>query len=124
MVILVTALAIMLATFLPGTNPDLLDPFRLEAYVQSLSVFVLPNLFFYGAIVFAVVIATRNVSVGFISVLALLIIQSMAHVLTVDLDNKILSAFLDPFGSQALSYYTEYWTVYEQNENTQDNCMV
>jgi ABC-2 type transport system permease protein len=118
MLVLVTALAIILATFLPGTNPNLLGPFRLEAYVQSFSVFVLPNLFFYGAIVLAVVIATRNVSVGFILVLALLIIQSMAQVLTVDLDNKMLSALLDPFGSQALSYYTEYWTVYEQNENT------
>ena len=34
-----------------------------------------------------------------------------------NLDNKILSAMIEPFGFNANLYYTEYWTVYEQNEN-------
>ncbi|MCG8373388.1 MAG: hypothetical protein MI700_07640, partial [Balneolales bacterium] len=115
---LITALAIMLGTILPGTNPDLLGPFRLDAYLQSFGMYIIPNLFFYGAIVFGVVTFTRSVSVGFLTVLALIIIQGMANTLTADLDNKMLSALIDPFGFQALNYYTEYWTIYEQNESS------
>lgn len=111
------AIGIMLGSVLPGTNPELLGPFILMNYVQSFIYYLIPNLVFYGAIVFAVVTFTRNVSVGFITVLALIILQSFAGVLTQDSDNKILTAMLDPFGSLANNYYTEYWTIYERNEN-------
>ncbi|MEQ8579126.1 MAG: M1 family aminopeptidase [Balneola sp.] len=111
------AIGIMLGSVLPGTNPELLGPFILMNYVQSFVYYLIPNLVFYGAIVFAVVTFTRNVSVGFITVLALIILQSLAGVLTQDSDNKILTAMLDPFGSLANNYYTEYWTIYERNEN-------
>ncbi len=111
------AIGIMLGSVLPGTNPELLGPFILMNYVQSFVYYLIPNLVFYGAIVFAVVTFTRNVSVGFITVLALIILQSFAGVLTQDSDNKILTAMLDPFGSLANNYYTEYWTIYERNEN-------
>lgn len=116
-VMLFAAVGIMLGSVMPGTNPELLGPFVLMNYVQSFIYYLIPNLIFYGAIVFAVVTFTRNVSVGFLSVLALIIIQSFASVLTQDSDNKILSAMLDPFGAQANSFYTEYWTIYERNEN-------
>ncbi len=118
LVMLCAALGIMLGSVLPGTNSELLGPFILMNYVQSFIYYLIPNLIFYGAIVFAVVTFTRNVSVGFITVLGLIILQSFAGVLTQDADNKILSAMLDPFGSQANSYYTEYWTIYERNENS------
>jgi ABC-2 type transport system permease protein len=111
------AIGIMFGSILPGTNSELLGPFVLMNYVQSFLYYLIPNLIFYGAIVFAVVTFTRNVSVGFISVLGLIIIQSFASVLTQDSDNKILAAMLDPFGAQANGFYTEYWTIYERNEN-------
>lgn len=118
LLMVVTALALMLGTVLPGTNPDLLGPFRFDAYLQSFGVFVIPNLFFYGAIVFGVVTFTRSVSVGFITVLAIFMIQIFTGIMVSDIDNKTLSALIDPFGSQALNFYTEYWTIYEQNQNS------
>lgn len=117
LVMFFAAIGIMLGSVLPGTNPELLGPFVLMNYVQSFIYYLIPNLIFYGAIVFAVVTFTRNVSVGFITVLALIILQSFASVLTEGSDNKILTAMLDPFGSLANNYYTEYWTIYERNEN-------
>tara|TARA_R110000868_G_scaffold235273_6_gene489090 strand:+ start:38991 stop:42647 length:3657 start_codon:yes stop_codon:yes gene_type:complete len=116
-IVVFAAVGIMLGSILPGTNPDLLGPFVLMNYIQSFIIYIIPNLFFYGAIVFAVVTFTRSVSVGFITVLALILLQGVASSLTADLDNEILSAMLDPFGSTANQYYTEYWSVYEQNEN-------
>lgn len=116
-ILLAAALGIMIGTFLPGTNPDLIAPFQLSSYVQSFWMYLIPNTFFLGAFVFAVVTFTRSISVGFLSVLGLIIVQSIADTLLTDLDNKILSALLDPFGYNANLIYTEYWTVYEQNEN-------
>lgn len=116
-VMIFAALGIMLGTVMPGTNPDLLGPFSLMNYVQPFIYYIIPNLIFNGAIVFAVVTFSRSVNVGFITVLGLLLIQIFAGNLTQDLDNKVLSAILDPFGASANNYYTEYWTIYEQNEN-------
>lgn len=116
-VVLFAALGVMVGSIFPGTNPELLGPFELANYVQPFLYYIIPNLFFYGAIVFAVVTFTRSVSVGFITVLGLFLIQIFAASITEDLDNRMLAAMLDPFGGQANQYYTQYWTIYEQNEN-------
>ncbi|MBO6523302.1 MAG: hypothetical protein JJ971_05705 [Balneolaceae bacterium] len=116
-IVVFAAIGIMIGSVMPGTNPDLLGPFELMNYIQSFIIYIIPNLFFYGAIVFAVVTFSRSVSVGFITVLTLILLQIVASNLTSGLDNKIFSAMLDPFGAAANQYYTEYWSVYEQNEN-------
>ncbi|WP_395061165.1 M1 family aminopeptidase [Flavobacterium sp.] len=114
---LFVGLGAFLASFLPFVNPDLLGPQRIMAYIQSYLIFIIPNLFFYGVIVFSVVTITRNISVGFITVILLLFIQSMISSFTKEADNRYVVALFEPFGSDALSYYTKYWTVYEKNEN-------
>ncbi len=108
-------LGIFVATLLPFANQQLLGSFNLMAYVQPFVLLVIPNLVFIGAIVFAIVTLTRNVYVGFISIIFLLVFQGVLSGLTADMDNQYLAALLDPFGSEALHYYTKYWTVAEQN---------
>ena len=105
------------AAFLPGVNTDLIGPHRFMAYVQSYLIFIIPNLFFYGIIVFSVVTISRNVVVGYISVIAMFFIQGIVGTFTKDAKNKFLVSLFDPFGSQSLSYYTKYWTVFEKNDN-------
>lgn len=114
---LFVGLAAYLACFIPGINEDLLGPHRLMAYVQSYLIFIVPNLLFYGVIIFSVVTITRNISVGFITVILLLFIQAMVSNFTNSADNKYLVALFEPFGSDALEYYTKYWTMYEKNNN-------
>lgn len=116
-VMLAAALGIILGTLTPGTNPEVLGPFNLMSYVQPFLYYLIPNMIFFGAIVFAVVAFTRNINVAFIVILGFFLIQIFAQNLTADLDNKMLAALLDPYGNQANAYYTEYWTVFEQNEN-------
>ena len=112
---LFVGLAAFLACFIPGINEELLGPHRLMAYVQSYLIFVIPNLLFFGVIVFSVVTITRNVSVGFITVILLLFLQGMLSNLTQNADNRYVVALFEPFGSDALDYYTKYWTMYEKN---------
>lgn len=52
---LFVGLGAFLASFLPGVNPDLLGPHRFIAYIQSYLIFIIPNLIFYGVIVFSMV---------------------------------------------------------------------
>ena len=114
---LFVGLGAFLASFLPGVNPDLLGPHRFIAYIQSYLIFIIPNLIFYGVIVFSMVTITRNISVGFITVILLLFVQSIISSFTQDADNRYLVALFEPFGLDALDYYTKYWTVYEKNDN-------
>ena len=110
-------LGMIFGTLIPGVNPDLIAPFSINPYLQSFWIYIIPNTFFFGAISFALVTFSRSIIVGFLIGFGLIIIQGIADTLLSNLDNKILSAILDPFGYNANLIYTEYWTVYEQNEN-------
>ncbi len=105
----------LLATILPFGNPDLLGPINLAAYFQSYLVFVLPNIFFMGAMIFMLTTLTRNQYIGFILIIILLIIPSIISSLTARVDDKFVAALLEPFGNEALGYVVKYWTIDEQN---------
>ena len=106
-----------LATILPFANPDLVGSIRLGAYFQSYFLFVIPNIFFVGSILFTLVTLTRNVSVGVIFVFILFAVQILISSLTKDVDDKYWVALFEPYGNQALTYVTKYWTIDEQNNN-------
>ena len=108
---------ITVASILPWANQDLLLPFNTLAYAQIYLIYIIPNLFFFGVIIFALVTITRNISVGFIGVIVLILITVLLESFTRDIDNRYIVALFEPFGSEALDYYTKYWTVAEQNNN-------
>ncbi len=117
LVTLSIALGAIVGGYLPGTNSELLADFQLINYVQPYLIYVIPNVIFFSAIIFGVVTFSRNISAGFVAVIALFLLQGVAETIISNLDDKELGAFLDPFGASASTYYTEYWTVSEQNEN-------
>lgn len=101
---------------LPGINTDIVAEFYGLAYIQTYLVYIIPNMFLFGAIVFGVVTFTRNIAAGFITVVLLLFVQGIAEGMIGEVDNRFLAGLLDPFGSEAVRYYTQYWTVAEKNE--------
>ena len=119
MVLIIVAfmgLGLLIGFRLPGTNPDIITSFNALAYIQTYLLYIIPNMFLFGAIVFGVVTFTRNISAGFITIVLLLFIQGLAEGLMGEVDNRYLAGLLDPFGGEAVSYYTQYWTVAEKNE--------
>lgn len=110
-----TIIGFFLAQFLPGVNKDLIGPNSAWAYLQALVLVVIPNLLFFGSIVFALVTFARNIYIGFIFILLLFVLQAFLEQLTANMDNRYLAALFDPFGLEPISYYTKYWTVEEQN---------
>lgn len=115
LIVIVALLGIIIACYLPGVNQDLLNEFQLINYLQPFLLIIVPNFIFFGSIVFGVVTFSRNIFVGFIVVLVLLVLQGLAGSYMAELDTKAIGALLDPLGTNAISFITEYWTVEEQN---------
>ncbi|WP_324759017.1 ABC transporter permease/M1 family aminopeptidase [Sphingobacterium thalpophilum] len=116
-IVLASTLGIVVAQLLPGTNPDLLGPARVLAYIQTYVIQVIPNLIVLSAIIFVLVTLTRNIYVGFVAVLVLIILQVLVQNLTTEAEKLYLGALIDPFGDSAISYYTRYWSPEEKNVN-------
>ena len=108
-------LGFLLASVLPFANAELLGPIHLGAYFQSYVLFVVPNIFFIGSLIFMLVTLTRNQYIGFIFVIILLLAQALIANLTNNVDDKFMASLIEPYGNQALSYVTRYWTIEEQN---------
>lgn len=116
LIVIAIGIGMFIGFRMPGTNSEIVGPFSLQAYLHSYTVYILPNILLFGAIVFAVVTFTRNIAAGFITVVLILLIQGLLESLLGTPDNRYLAALLDPFGASAQNYYTRYWTVAEQNE--------
>jgi len=100
---------------LPGTNPAIVTDFNFFVYLQAYLLFLLPNILFYGALVFAVVTFTRSIVAGFIAIIILTIINGSMELFLRAPSTMYIGALLDPFGGSAMNYLTRYWTVAENN---------
>ncbi|WP_218599480.1 M1 family aminopeptidase [Polaribacter sp. NJDZ03] len=115
-IVLVVAFGMIIGFRFPGTNSDIVGDFNIMTYLTTYLVYILPNILFFGAVVFAVVTFSRNVAAGFITVIILMFVQGAISSILSEPEHATLLAILDPFGASASSYYTKYWTVSEQNE--------
>jgi ABC-2 type transport system permease protein len=86
-----------------------------QSHLNSVLVFVIPNIFFCGAIVYAVATNTRNTMYSYIATLLLLVAYLTAGSYMKDLKNENIAIFLDPFGIRTFSLLTKYWTVEDKN---------
>lgn len=101
----------------PNDNGQL-GEFKAVNFLQPFFLFLIPNAFLIGAVFFSLVTYTRNMTSGYVGSLVFIVVAGIARSITSDLDNRVLAAIIDPFGQQALSLTTEYWTPAETNVNT------
>jgi len=90
-------LGLAVGAILPGTDPALLLPFDISVYLQIYIVYVLPNLLLFGSAVFAIVLFSRNIYAGFISVVLLLLLREAV----LNLSGPGMGMLLDPLGAAA-----------------------
>lgn len=100
---------------LPGIGTSAVGPFQLMNFLQPFLVFIVPNVFLLGIIFFSLTTFTRKTLTAYLFCIIMLILRSVAEVMSNDLDKKTLSAIIEPFGSIAFNVLTEYWTPAEQN---------
>lgn len=99
----------------PNDNGQI-GPFSILNYLVPFLTFTVINVFFIGVTFFSLVTFTRSMTTGYVSALVFIVISGIATSMTSDVEYDLLPAIIDPFGNQALSSLTEYWTPAESNE--------
>jgi len=108
-------IAVFIGTKMPWLDPERLGPDSVGPYLWALAVQVTPNLFFIGAMLFCLAVATRSMLATYIGVIAFLAFNIVTGVLTDDLETRWIGALLDPFGDSAIDTATRYWSAAERN---------
>ena len=114
-IMLAVAIGILVGTLMPWIDPERLGATSAAPYLWSLVVIVLPNLFFIGALLFCLAVATRSMLMTYVGVIAFLVFNIVTETLTGDLETRWIGALIDPFGSAAVDLATRYWPVSERN---------
>ena len=100
---------------MPWVNPGLIGDSNPMVYWQLFGVFLLPNLLLLSLLIFGAVLWTRNIYMGFVVVLLFILSPPFFGFFFSGANNPLLAGIVDPMGTKAISYYTENWTVAEQN---------
>ena len=98
-----------------GMGTPLMGPFEAINFIQPFFLFTVENLFLLGIIIFSITTFTRSTLSAYLFCILLLVIRIITDSITADLDNSKLAALLEPFGKEALTQTTKYWTPDEQN---------
>lgn len=115
MIMLGVALGLLIGTFMPWIDAERLGPTSAAPYLWALVVLILPNLFFMGALLFCLAVATRSMLMTYVGVIAFLVFNIVTGTLTADLDTRWIGALLDPYGMAAVENATRYWSISERN---------
>jgi hypothetical protein len=96
-------------------DPERFGPFYLETFVNNYFLFILPNMFFAGTIIYAMANKWRSTVISFVGALVIIIGYIISGVLISDIDNEMIAALTDTFGIRAYSLYAKYYTPIEKN---------
>lgn len=115
LVLAASALGLWFGTLMPWLDPDKFGVAPAGTYLWPLVLYVVPTGLFASALFFAVGVVTRSFIAVYVAGVALFIGNSLASVVTADLDDERIAALLDPFGFYATNLLTRYWTLAEKN---------
>jgi ABC-2 type transport system permease protein len=114
-VYLVIAFFIFIGQFMPWIDPERLGAVSLKPYLWSFAVVVVPNVLFTSALLTLLAITSRSILWVYIGILGFIVLYFVSGVLIDKLDNVWLSTLMDPFGINAISRTTRYWSTEESN---------
>lgn len=96
-------------------DADRIGPFYAETFINNYLLFILPNMFFGGVIIYALATKFKNTVISFVGALVLIIAYGASGTLLSDIDNETIAGLLDSFGLRANTVDTRYYTPIEKN---------
>ncbi len=96
-------------------STDRIGDFYLETFINNYFLFILPNMFFAGAVIFSLALKFKSTVISFVGSLIIIIAYIIAGTLVSDIDNETLGALTDIFGIRTYSIYSKYFTPIEKN---------
>jgi ABC-2 type transport system permease protein len=114
-VFLAIPLGVWFGALLPFLDAERLGPHLASSYLDPFINLVLPNMFFTGALFFGLALISRRMLPNYVGGAVLLIGYLISGQLVADMENEFVASLIDPFGGQAVTTLTKYWTVAEKN---------
>ncbi len=105
----------VLGEIAPWREAENMLPLNFWADLHPFLYFVIPNIFFSGALFFVTGALSRKMVVVYVQWVVLFVVYMISNTLTSEVDDQALSAILDPFAISTVNYARQYWTVAEQN---------
>lgn len=97
------------------SDPDKMGTFMPAPYITNFFIFFLPNVFFAGALFYAVAVATRSQVLAFVANIGMIFAYSVAVLAGRDLETEAWAVLIDPFGIKTATLVTKYWTIADKN---------
>ena len=105
----------LIAPAMGWIDPSRFGQINWLAFSNNYLLFILPNMFFAGAVIFAIANKWRNTVLSFVGTLIIIIGYIVSGVLMSDIDNELIASLTDTFGIRAYSIFTKYYTPTEKN---------
>ena len=104
-----------IAPLMGWIEPERYGPLYLQTFVSNYFIFILPNMFIGGAIIYSLAQQFKNTTVSFVGAMLILVGYSIAGELTSDIDNEKIAALVDTFGIRTYNITSKYYTPLEKN---------
>jgi ABC-type transport system involved in multi-copper enzyme maturation permease subunit len=114
-ILLVCQFGLLLGSYMPWIDPARLGPTSWSGYAWAFGVMAAPDMLFMAGLLFLLATATRSLLATYLGVIVYFVLQLVAGLLTRDVNNHVLAALIDPFGSRTLAIVTRYWSASELN---------
>lgn len=108
-------IAFFIGEFMPGLHESKMGSLWVFGYLQVYLIYVIPTLFFFGAVIFAVVTLTRNIYAGFVTVIIIFLLQLIIENALGGTGHGYLMSILDPFAQNTKEYAIQNWTLLDRN---------
>ena len=104
-----------LSPFFGWISEDRFGPIQLQSFISNYFVFILPNMFISGTIIYALAQRFKNSIVSFVGALIIIVAYSVSGELVSDLENENLAALADIFGIRTYGLISKYYTAVDKN---------
>ena len=89
--------------------------FYFETFLNNYLLFILPNMFLAGSIIFAMANKWKSTVISFVGGLVIIVAYIVSGSLMSDVDNETIAGLSDVFGINTYSIETKYFTPSEKN---------
>ncbi len=96
-------------------GPDRVGPTPWSSFLMTWVIFVVPNMFFAGAIIFGLATRFKSTIVSFLGAFLIMMGYIISLSLVSDMENQDLAALVDMFGVSTYRLDTQYFTPFERN---------
>ena len=97
------------------SDPERFGAFNLQMFLNNYLLFILPNMFLAGTVIFAMANKWKSTVISFVGGLVIIVAYIVAGSFASDVENETIAALTDMFGINTYSIETKYYTPIEKN---------